>query len=91
MGNNVHCLRKVKLGGKDCTFKVREIIYIYFLSKNGVEEVFLSQGEKICNGAVTKEIGSTTLQLCVNGKVRYKPLHLAHCCAIFLGHLGIEI
>ena len=23
MCNNVHCLRKVKLGGKDCTFKVR--------------------------------------------------------------------
>ena len=28
-----------------------------------------TKGEKICNGAVTKEIGSTTLQLCVNGKV----------------------
>ena len=29
MGNNVHSLRKVKLGGKDCTFKVgNELIHI---------------------------------------------------------------
>merc|ERR1712083_1291558 len=48
---NVHSLRKVKLGGKDCTFK----------------------GERICNGAVTKEIGSLTVQICVNGKVRLMP------------------
>ena len=51
MGNNVHCLRKVKLGGKDCTFKVREIIYIYFLSKNGVEEVFFNhRGRRFATG-----------------------------------------
>ena len=34
-----------------------------------VQEQILLKGEKICNGAVTKEIGSTTLQICVNGKV----------------------
>ena len=36
------------------------------------EQIVITQGEKICNGAVTKEIGSTTLQICVNGKVTHE-------------------
>ena len=81
---NVHCVRKVKLGGKDCTFKVRDDVYIFSIvrrmeNNNWVEgKLVITQGEKICNGAVTKEIGSTTLQICVNGKVIMHPSLPSH-------------
>ena len=41
---------KVKLGGKDCTYK----------------------GSSVCNGAVTKMIGSKYLQICTEGKLKLK-------------------
>ena len=54
MGNNVHSLRKVKLGGKDCTFKVGNDMFTYLLNfravvktgNHGVEEKFIITGGK---------------------------------------------
>ena len=31
------------------------------------------KGEKICNGAVTKEIGKSLVKVCTDGKVKLKP------------------
>ena len=48
-------------------------------NNNWIEgKIVITQGEKICNGAVTKEIGSTTLQICVNGKVIMHPSLPSH-------------
>ena len=48
-----------------CNRTLNKFLWAWFSSVN----LKTTKGEKICNGAVTKEIGSTTLQLCVNGKV----------------------